>query len=107
MAAIRSTEFLKVDDYERAPNRHRSRSGGYADYLEQQTQWDRRDRERQMKIYHDRRHPSRSREPTDTLYVPTFDTHRRVRSQEQIIENNDQAARAYNVREVKPSTSYV
>ncbi|KAF2177904.1 hypothetical protein K469DRAFT_742329 [Zopfia rhizophila CBS 207.26] len=102
--ASRSAELLEVDEYENVPNLHRSRSGGYTDFLEEQDKWERRDRERQMKRYHDQRR-SHQRQSSDLLYVPAFEPagHRRVRSYGEINEISEKPTRSYNVREQKPS----
>lgn len=101
-----SAEFLEVDDFDKTPNLHRSRSGGYVDYLEEQARWDRRDRERQMKRYHDSRYSPQPAPPSDRLYVPAFDTtHRRVRSQD-FTEKKEEPAQRYNVREARPQRTY-
>ncbi|PSN62464.1 hypothetical protein BS50DRAFT_603180 [Corynespora cassiicola Philippines] len=94
----------EVDDYDQAPGLHRSRSGSYADHVESKAQWDRRDRERQMKRYRDR-YPAHRQQPSDRLYVPTFDQggrHRRSRSDEMMGEKIEEPARNFNVREQKP-----
>ncbi|KAH7401319.1 hypothetical protein BKA66DRAFT_405717 [Pyrenochaeta sp. MPI-SDFR-AT-0127] len=104
--ATHSSEFLDVDEYEQQPNLRRSRSGGYTDHLEEQVKWDRRDRERQMKLYHDRRNVSSSqqRSTSDRLCVPVFETNtRRNRSSSESGRRQDEKPRKYNVEEVRPS----
>lgn len=106
--AASSSEFLDVDEYDQQPNLRRSRSGGYTDHLEEQVKWDRRDRERQMKLYHDSRHASSStpqqRSTTDRLCVPVFETNtRRNRSSSESGKRHDEKPRKYNVEEVRPS----
>ena len=104
----RSTDLLDINSYEeRSPNLHRSRSGGYADYLEEKTRWDRRDRERQMKRYHDSHlSPTDAHSPhSERLYVPAFEpTHRRSRSHEHIeVRSAEPEARSYKLREAVPA----
>lgn len=106
--ATHSSEFLDVDEYERKPSLHRSRSGGYADHLEEQVLWDRRDRERQMKRYHDSRYGStatpQQRSTSDRLGVPVFESTRRNRSNSDIARRKEESPAArYNVQEVRPS----
>jgi len=102
----RSADFLEINDAARVPDLRRARSGGYVDYLEEKARWDRRDREREMKRYHDNHLVSivAPRDASDRLHVPTFEsTHRRVRSNDEIGSFRDMPARTYNVREVKPA----
>ncbi|ORY12713.1 hypothetical protein BCR34DRAFT_563264 [Clohesyomyces aquaticus] len=104
--ATHSAEFLEVNEYQRT--RHRSRSGGHADFLEEQEKAERRDRERQLKRYHDSKYPHR-KQPSDRLYVPSFEpqVHRRVQSAEEIRERKDEPPeRAYYVREERPPHTY-
>ncbi|KAJ4365894.1 hypothetical protein N0V83_008516 [Neocucurbitaria cava] len=106
--ATHSSEFLDVDEYERKPGLHRSRSGGYADHLEEQVLWDRRDRERQMKRYHDSRYASTAtpeqRSTSDRLGVPVFESTRRNRSNSDIARRKEESPAArYNVQEVRPN----
>ncbi|KAF1946615.1 hypothetical protein EJ02DRAFT_335884 [Clathrospora elynae] len=110
--ATHSSDLLVVDGNERRSSLHRSRSGGYVDHLEEKTKWDRRDREREMKRYHDSRYgtssPSTSaqRPPTsDRLAVPVFGTTtRRNLSSSDIGELQRTSERSYNVQEVRPSS---
>ncbi|KAF2198984.1 hypothetical protein GQ43DRAFT_421287 [Delitschia confertaspora ATCC 74209] len=102
--ATNSFDFLEVNENKDVPSLHRSRSGGYTDYLEEREKWERYGRERQMKRYHDQKHAQKG--PTsDRLFVPTFESsgNRRVRSQDEIRETSEPTSRAYKVREVKPS----
>ncbi|KAF2738237.1 hypothetical protein EJ04DRAFT_509667 [Polyplosphaeria fusca] len=95
-------DFLAVPEAQHGHTRHRSRSGGYQDFLEDQVAWERGDRERQMRRYY-----SHKPQASDRLapYVPAFDTggHRRVRSQEMMKQSKEEdPVRTYNVREIKP-----
>jgi hypothetical protein len=112
--ATSSSDLLDVDEYERRPSHHRSRSGGYIDHLEEKTKLDRRDRERQMKRYHDSRHATSSSShllPTsdrlaatsDRLAVPVFETTRRGRSSSEAGTRDRDPGKRYNVQEVRPS----
>jgi hypothetical protein len=101
-----SSDLLDVDQYERRPSHHRSRSGGYIDHLEEKTKLDRRDRERQMKCYHDgHREVSSSQQSTasNRLAVPVFETTRRGRSSSEVGARDRDAGRKYNVQEIRPS----
>ena len=92
-------DFLTVDEAQNARGIHRSRSGGYQDFLEEQEQWERRDRERRMQRYHGQRNQG-----SDRLYAPTFETvHRRVQSNENIKTRKEPTKKSYHVREQKPS----
>jgi hypothetical protein len=103
--ARRSADFLDVDNYEGAANMHRSRSGGYADHLEEKTRWDRRDRERQMKRYHNSHLSPIDAQSSDRLYVPTFEpTHRRSRSHEHFVVRKEEPVRSYALREAVPAS---
>ncbi|CAO2656467.1 Nn.00g052700.m01.CDS01 [Neocucurbitaria sp. VM-36] len=109
--ATHSSEFLDVDEYEKKPSLHRSRSGGYADHLEEQVLWDRRDRERQMKRYHDSRFGSaastQQRSTPDRLGVPVFESTRRNRSNSDIGRRQDDSTPKYNVQEVRPESKSI
>ncbi|KAF1844035.1 uncharacterized protein K460DRAFT_342946 [Cucurbitaria berberidis CBS 394.84] len=105
--ATHSSVFLDVDENERQPSLHRSRSGGYVDHLEEQVKFDRRDCERQMKRYHDGRYGSASTpqhsSPSDRLRVPIFETNtRRNRSNSETGKRQDESSSKYNVQEVRP-----
>ncbi|EDU45817.1 hypothetical protein A1F94_002699 [Pyrenophora tritici-repentis] len=114
MAAHFSSDFLRPDDdredrYDKNFGHHRSRSGGYVDHLEEQARWDRRDRERQMKRYHDSQYgrSSSSRyfnQPTspDRLGVPVFEINRKPRSSSHSDARERELKKDYNVREVRP-----
>ncbi|KAF2122499.1 hypothetical protein BDV96DRAFT_1510 [Lophiotrema nucula] len=92
-------DFLTVDEAQNARGIHRSRSGGYQDFLEDQVAWERRDRERRMQRYHGQRNQG-----SDRLYAPTFETvHRRVQSNEDIKPRKDATEKSYHVREQKPA----
>jgi hypothetical protein len=110
-----SSEFLDTSSPTDQQPLHRSRSGGYTDFLADKERWERRDRERNMKKYHDSRYVSKTLSPTtpsertsaDRLYVPTFDnSHRRVRSYDQIVERKSEEdnERGYKVREERPKS---
>ncbi|RMZ70559.1 hypothetical protein GMOD_00000666 [Pyrenophora seminiperda CCB06] len=112
--------FLQVDrdsrddKYDKNFGHHRSRSGGYVDHLEEQTKWDRRDRELQMKRYHDSQYgrSSSSRyfdQPTspDRLGVPVFETNRKIRSRSHTGARERELNQIYNVREVRPGPAVV
>jgi hypothetical protein len=105
--ATSSSDILEVDHDERYPNRYRSRSGGFVDHLEEKTKWDRSNRERQMKRYHDSQHGAAStfKQPTasDRLRVPVFETTRRPRSTSDVSARDSNSERKYNVQEVRPS----
>jgi hypothetical protein len=76
------------------------------DHLEEKTKLDRRDRERQMKRYHDgHREVSSSQQSTasNRLAVPVFETTRRGRSSSEVGARDRDAGRKYNVQEVRPS----
>ncbi|KAF2799479.1 hypothetical protein K505DRAFT_265561 [Melanomma pulvis-pyrius CBS 109.77] len=109
-----SSEFLSPTSPFNPPL-HRSRSGGYTDFLAEKEKWERRDREKEMKKYHDSHYSNSSPSPSshqrhsasDRLYVPTFDnSHRRVRSYDQIVErkseDEEHLTRGYRVREERP-----
>jgi hypothetical protein len=107
------SDFLDVSPSTDHKPLHRSRSGGYTDFLAEKEKWERRDRERDMKKYHDSRYSSSTLSPiipqertsADRLYVPTFDnSHRRVRSYDQIVEKRgeESESRGYKVREERP-----
>jgi hypothetical protein len=109
----RSSEFLDISSPTNQERLHRSRSGGYTDFLADKERWERRDRERDMKKYHDSRYGSKTLSPiipsertsADRLYVPRFDTsHRRGRSYDPIVErkNEEDSERGYKVREERP-----
>lgn len=97
-----STEFLEVEDVEfkRTPKLHRSRSGGYADHLEEKDDRERREREREMKEYYNSRYSLRQEERSDLLYVG-YAAQRRPRPSERS-QKKDEVAPNYHVREVKP-----
>jgi hypothetical protein len=103
--AASSTEFLDVDEEISYPKQHRSRSSGYVDYLEEQTRLDRRDRERQMKRYHDKtRHTSTAHQRTrsDHLCVPVFETARRPRPSQRSGQQRTESPRSFHTEEVRP-----
>ncbi|KAL6709478.1 hypothetical protein ACN47E_001413 [Coniothyrium glycines] len=105
--ATSSTEFLVVDEYERQPRHYRTRSRDYVDRLEEEERMERRDRERQMKRYHDGKYPSSSsshhRSTSDRLCVPVFETPvRKVRSDETPDRSRESSPRTYNVQERRP-----
>ncbi|KAF2685647.1 hypothetical protein K458DRAFT_416870 [Lentithecium fluviatile CBS 122367] len=102
--ANRSAEVFDLKEGNDTPSLHRSRSGGYADYLEEKTRWDRRNRERQMKRYHDSHLSPTDAQASDRLYVPAFEpTHRRSRSHEHIEVKEEEPARSYKLREAVPA----
>jgi hypothetical protein len=112
--ATSSSDLLEVDQYERRPSHHRSRSGGYIDHIEEKTKLDRSNRERQMKRYHDNRQgvsssfhqPSTSDRlavTSNRLAVPVFETTRRGRSSSEVGARDRDSGRRYNVQEVRPS----
>jgi len=115
MAAHFSSDLLRADQdgrddrYDKTLGHHRSRSGGYVDHLEEQARWDRRDRERQMRHYHDSQY-GRSlssryvTQPTspDRLGIPIFETNRKVRSSSHTGTREREVNQSYNIREVRP-----
>jgi hypothetical protein len=108
--AASSSEFLEIDQYNRYPSLHRSRSGSYVDHLEEKTKWDRRDRDRAMKLYHDNKRgaflsSNVQNQPTtpDRLNVPVFGRPNRLRSNSDAGAGNQEPGQRYNVQEVRPS----
>ncbi|KAJ4990745.1 hypothetical protein SVAN01_03754 [Stagonosporopsis vannaccii] len=102
--ATTSKDFLGVDRYP-SGKKPRSRSSGHVDRLEEQERLERRDRERQMKEYHENtRHvPTvHQRTRSDHLSVPIWETHRRPRSSERSEQQLNSAPRNYRVEEFKP-----
>ncbi len=104
------SDFLDVDEIEPQPRMQRSRSGGYADHLEEQSRRDRNHREREMKRYHESRYgaslASRQRSAANRLSVPIFETNtRRNRSTSEAERRRDESASpAYSVQEVRPGS---
>lgn len=102
-----SRDFLDIDDGYPTGNKPRSRSSGHVDRLEEQERRERRDRDRQMKEYHENtRHVSvvHKRTQSDHLSVPSRETHRRPRSSDRSEEPHRSAPRNYRVEEIKPSS---
>ncbi|KNG47606.1 hypothetical protein TW65_05645 [Stemphylium lycopersici] len=109
MAAC-SADFLEIDQNNRYPSLHRSRSGSYVDHLEEKTKWDRRDRDRAMKRYHDSKHGTLSSSniqkqssTPDRLNVPVFGRPNRFRSSSDAGARDQEPGPKYNVQEVRPS----
>ncbi|KAF2851265.1 hypothetical protein T440DRAFT_71936 [Plenodomus tracheiphilus IPT5] len=109
-----STNFLTVNDYERQPSHHRSRSSGYIDDVEYGERRDRRERERQMKRYHDSKYHRYSASPTsphqrstsDYLGIPGFEAMiQKHHSTENITRDRDDLQRGYSLKEFRPSPS--
>lgn len=114
--ATHSSEFIDDVEYEPQRSLHRSRSGGYVDHLEEQVRWDRRDRDREMKRYHDSRYgnsasrlssPLQPRSTSDRLRVPIIENSvRRNRSSSEVGERQERPSSRYNVQEIKPAYNY-
>lgn len=103
MSAI-SNNLLDVDRYP-SGKKQRSRSSGHVDRLEEQERLERRDRERQMKEYHDntkRGSTVRQRTKSEHLSVPIWETHQRPRSSERSEQQPPRAPRKYRVEEIRP-----
>ena len=97
-------DFLDVDELPQR-RQQRSRSSGYVDNLEEQANWDRRERERQMKQYHQNsRHTSsiHHRTRSDHLCIPVIETTRRPRSNERGEQQRNESPRSFRVEEVRP-----
>lgn len=102
--ASSSKDFLKVENFPTS-KKQRSRSSGHVDRLEEQERLERRDRERQMKEYHENtRHVSTAHQRTrsDHLVVPIWETRRRPRSSERSEQQPSSTPRNYRVEEVRP-----
>ncbi|KZM24995.1 hypothetical protein ST47_g3840 [Ascochyta rabiei] len=88
------------------PRQHRSRSSGYVDQLEEHARRDRRERELQMRRYHENsRHSSTAYHiiKSDHLCVPVFETARQPRDSEQVEQRREsQSPRSFRVEEVRP-----
>ncbi|KAJ4344999.1 hypothetical protein N0V95_006036 [Ascochyta clinopodiicola] len=104
--ATRSNDFLGVDEPTPQPRQHRSRSNGYVDQLEEQARWDRRERELQMKRYHEnsrRSSTANHRTKSDHLCVPVFETARRPRDSERVErQRKSESPRNFRVEEIRP-----
>lgn len=100
-----STEFLDVDEPTPLRRPHRSRSNDYVDQLEEQAKEDRRNRELQMKRYHENSRQSSTthhRTGSDRLCVPVFETARTHRANEGVGQQRNESPRSYRVEEVRP-----
>lgn len=110
--AASSAEFLDVEDDRRQRSLHRSRSGGYADHIEEKTNWDRHKKEMQMKRYHESRYGGspttpQQRSTADRLTVPVFETNtKRNRSSSDVSRRQPSTSSRYNLQEVRPSYDY-
>ncbi|KAF3049220.1 hypothetical protein E8E11_006150 [Didymella keratinophila] len=99
------TEFLGMNELRPPPRQQRSRSSGYVDNLEEQAEWDRRDRERQMKRYREGSRLSSTthhRTRSDHLCVPIVETNRRPRSNERTEQERNESPRSFKVEEIRP-----
>ncbi|KAF3047719.1 hypothetical protein E8E12_011516 [Didymella heteroderae] len=99
------TDFLGVNELRPSPRQQRSRSSGYVDNLEEQAEWDRRDRERQMKRYREGSRLSSTthhRTRSDHLCVPIIETNRRPRSNERNEQERNDSPRTFKVEEARP-----
>ncbi|KAI8939370.1 hypothetical protein NX059_003153 [Plenodomus lindquistii] len=103
------TNLLTVDSLERRPSHHRSRSTGYVGNVEDREGRNRREREREMKRYHDSKYSTsstfrqREHSTSDYLGVPGCGTTiRNARSNEDIGRAHDEPTRGYTVKEVRP-----
>lgn len=104
--ATLSKDFLEVHDSYPVGKKPRSHSSGHVDRLEEQERIERRDRDRQMKEYHDntRRTPKvHHRTNSDHLHVPIWETNRRPRPSEGTQQPSANTPRDYRVEEVRPS----
>ncbi|KAF1929125.1 uncharacterized protein M421DRAFT_147115 [Didymella exigua CBS 183.55] len=100
------TDSLGVNELPPPPKQQRSRSSGYVDTLAEQAEWDRYDRERQMKRYREgsRLNPTvHHRGRSDRLCVPIFETGKRPRSNERSEQQCNEFARNFKIEEVRPS----
>src|SRR5690349_4525044 len=96
--ATSPTDFLGVNELRPQPRQQRSRSSGYVDNLEEQAEWERRDRERQMKRYREGSRLSSTthhRTRSDHLCVPIVETNRRPRSAERIEQERNDSPRSF------------
>lgn len=103
--ATLSKDFLGVDNPYRTGKKPRSHSSGHVDRIEEQERIERRDRDRQMKEYHDNtRHTSKvhHRTHSDHLHVPVWETNRRPRPSEGGQQQSLSRPRSYHIEEVRP-----
>ena len=102
--ATSSTEYLDIGMPTPQPRQHRSRSNDYVDQLEEHAKQDRRERELQMKRYHENSKYSSTahhRSKSDHLCVP-IETTRRARTNERIEQQRNDSPRNFRVEEVRP-----
>lgn len=99
------TDFLGVNELRPQSKQQRSRSSSYVDHLEEQAEWDRRDRERQMKRYREGSRLSSTahhRTRSDHLCVPIVETDRRPRSSQRVELKRDEYSQNFKVEDVRP-----
>lgn len=102
--ATSSTEYFEVDVPTPQSRQHRSRSNDYVDQLEEHVRQDRRERELQMKRYHENSKytsTAHQRSNSDHLCVPA-ETTGRARINERNEQQHVDSPRNFRVEEVRP-----